>query len=329
MNPDLPERIFGISGEQDFSETALEVFRFQYGGNKVYSEFLANLGTDIRGTGGIEKIPFLPAEFFRTHRIITGNHPPATVFVSSGTTGQEPSRHYVADTSVYERSFLSSFSLFYGDPSQYMIAALLPSYTERENSSLVYMMDRLIRMSSWKGSGFYRDNTTLMLLEIEKAAKAGFKVFLMGVSFALMDLAEKHSPDLKEVTVMETGGMKGRRKEITRAELHSILKKAFNVDAIHSEYGMTELLSQAYSNGEGIFRCPPWMKILIRDTQDPLTVTGQPGITGGINIIDLANIHSCSFIATGDLGKLHAGGSFEVLGRIDNSDVRGCNLLVE
>jgi phenylacetate-coenzyme A ligase PaaK-like adenylate-forming protein len=329
MNHDLPDRIFGISGEKDFLETAVEVFRLQYKKNKIYSEFADNLRTDVPGVGSIREIPFLPAEFFRTHRIITGNKPAAVVFVSSGTTGQEPSKHYVADTGIYEMSFLKTFGLFYGDPSQYMIAALLPSYTERENSSLVYMMDKLIRLSSRKGSGFYRNDTSLMLMEIEKAKKAGYKVLLAGVSFALMDLAEKHSPDLKGVTVMETGGMKGRRKEITREELHAILKKAFNVETIHSEYGMTELLSQAYSKGEGLFRCPPWMKILIRDTQDPLTVTDQPEITGGINIIDLANIHSCSFIATGDLGKLHAGGSFEVLGRIDNSDVRGCNLLVE
>lgn len=329
MNPDLPDRIFGLSGEHYFSKTALEVFRLQYRENRIYSEFADKLRTVAGSVETIGQIPFLPVEFFRTHRIITGSRLPATVFVSSGTTGQQPSRHYVTDTSVYERSFMKAFSLFYGDPSQYMIAALLPSYTERENSSLVYMVDRLIRLSSRKGSGFYRDNIARMLLEIEKALKKGDKVLLIGVSFALLDLAEKHSPDLKGVTVMETGGMKGRRKEITRAEMHSILQKAFNIDTVHSEYGMTELLSQAYSRGGGIFRCPPWMKILIRDTQDPLTVTDHPGITGGINIIDLANIHSCSFLATGDLGKLHADGSFEVLGRMDNSDVRGCNLLIE
>ncbi len=230
---------------------------------------------------------------------------------------------------MYEESFLNAFRLFYGDPAGYMIAALLPSYTERKNSSLVFMMDNLIKRSINSGSGFYRDDIGSMIQSIEKARTQKRKVLLMGVSFALLDLAEKYSPDLHDVIVMETGGMKGRRKEITRMELHSVLKNAFNVAAIHSEYGMTELLSQAYSKGEGIFQCPPWMKILIRDPQDPLTIIDEPEITGGINIIDLANLHSCSFISTDDLGKSHKDGTFEVLGRIDNSDIRGCNLLIE
>jgi hypothetical protein len=230
---------------------------------------------------------------------------------------------------LYERSFNGSFSLFYGDPEDYLIAALLPSYTEREGSSLVYMAEKLIKASRHPRSGFYRDNIPDLIEKINIAKKENKKILLLGVSFALLDLAEQYSPDLSGVTVMETGGMKGRRKEITRQELHSILKEKFNVPAIHSEYGMTELISQAYSKGDGIFYCPPWMKVVIRDPQDPLTSFTETGKTGGINIIDLANINSCSFIATGDLGKINEDGGFEVLGRFDNSDIRGCNLLAE
>jgi hypothetical protein len=219
--------------------------------------------------------------------------------------------------------------MFYGDPGEYTFLALLPSYQERSQSSLVYMVSRLIALSRFGESGFYRENTVEMIRIAEKAVKEKRRVLLLGVSFALLDLAEKHAPDLSGVIVMETGGMKGRRKELTREELHKILTMKFGVASIHSEYGMTELLSQAYSSGKGIFRCPPWMKIVIRDPQDPLTVITEPGRTGGINIIDLANLNSCSFIATGDLGKVHEDDSFEVLGRFDNSDIRGCNLLVE
>ncbi|MCX6333419.1 MAG: acyl transferase [Bacteroidia bacterium] len=236
---------------------------------------------------------------------------------------------FVRNLRIDPDSVKSCEEMPYGDPSEYMIAALLPSYTERENSSLVYMMDHLIRISTIAGSGFYKNDTLPMISAISAARAQNRKVLLMGVSYALLDLAEQYSPDLHDVIVMETGGMKGRRKEITRMELHSVLKETFNVNAIHSEYGMTELLSQAYSKGDGIFNCPPWMKIMIREPQDPLTLITEPGITGGINIIDMANIHSCSFISTGDLGKLHDDGSFEVLGRIDNSDIRGCNLLFE
>jgi phenylacetate-coenzyme A ligase PaaK-like adenylate-forming protein len=329
MKPEITDSIFNIKDRGDFSKYALEIFRIQAAGNKVYNEFINNLHIDPASVNTQSQIPFLPAEFFKSHRVITGTLQHAMVFESSGTSGSASAKHYVADIGLYERSFLDSFRLFYGEPEEYMIAALLPSYTERENSSLVYMMDNLIRKSSGKESGFYKDDPVSMISAIHGRRNQGRKVLLMGVSFALLDLAEKYSTDFHDVIVMETGGMKGRRKEITRAELHSILKKAFNVSKIHSEYGMTELLSQAYSKGEGIFHCPPWMKILIRDPQDPLTIIDEPGITGGINIIDLANIHSCSFVATGDLGKLHEDGSFEVLGRIDNSDIRGCNLLLE
>jgi hypothetical protein len=230
---------------------------------------------------------------------------------------------------IYEESFLKGFRLFYGNPEEYFIAALLPSYIERKNSSLVYMMNDLIKRSQYPASGFFKDNYKELISLIMKALKDNQKVMLMGVSFALLDLAEMYKPDFSGTIVMETGGMKGRRKELTRDELHTFLKKKLKVPAIHSEYGMTELLSQAYSTGDGLFKCPPWMKVLIRDPFDPLTLVTKTGISGGINIIDLANLYSCSFIATGDLGKVHDNGSFEVLGRFDNSDVRGCNLLIE
>ncbi len=329
MKPEITDRIFKIEDRIAFSKYALDIFRLQCTGNKIYGEFVKSLRIDPASIKSVSQIPFLPVEFFKNHRVITGNLSPVTVFESSGTTGRESGKHYVVDASLYEKSLLNAFRLFYGDPAGWMIAALLPSYTGRKNSSLVYMMDYLIKRSSYSGSGFYRDDAGSMIPAIEEARSQGRKVLLMGVSFALLDLAEKYSPDFHDIIVMETGGMKGRRKEITRMELHSVLKKAFHISKIHSEYGMTELLSQAYSKSEGIFQCPPWMQILIRDPQDPLAIINEPEIAGGINIIDLANIHSCSFISTGDLGKLHEDGSFEVLGRIDNSDIRGCNLLIE
>ena len=267
-------------------------------------------------------------EFFRNQKIVTGEYPVEMIFESSGTTGAAPGRHFITDLSLYEESFLKAFRLFYGDPGEYLIVALLPSYTEREGSSLLYMAKKLIKESHHPLSGFYKGDTGDLIYAIKKAKEETRKTLLLGVSFALLDLAEKLSPDLSGVIVMETGGMKGRRKEMTRSELHTILKSKLNVPSIHSEYGMTELISQAYSKGEGIFYCPPWMKILIRDPQDPLSLNTETGKTGGINIIDLANINSCSFIATGDLGRLHDDGGFEVLGRFDSSDIRGCNLLV-
>lgn len=329
MKEDLRNRIFNISNQNDFLATALEVFDYQRLKNAVYHQFIDGLGSRIKRINTLTGIPFLPVEFFRSHDILSGAEPVQKIFTSSGTTGTEPGKHNVTDLKLYEESFLRTFRLFYGEPSEYMIAALLPSYTEREGSSLVYMAEHLIKLSKHGHSGFYKDNTAVLLSNIAEAKVRGSKVLLIGVSFALLDLAENESPDLSGVIVMETGGMKGRRKEVTREELHSILKKGFNTDAIHSEYGMTELLSQAYSKGNGIFYCPPWMKIVLRDPQDPLTLFEEPGRTGGINIIDLANINSCSFISTGDLGKLHEDGGFEVLGRFDNSDIRGCNLMVE
>ena len=325
----LKKRIFNIKSIGEFRECALEVFNYQYNNNSVYHDFIKGLGripSDIRTT---DDIPFLPVEFFRNHKILTGDRQIEVIFESSGTTGVVPGKHFISDLKLYEESFSACFRLFYGEPEDYLIAALLPSYTEREGSSLVYMADNLIKKSKHKCSGFYRDNTDELIQIIKTNRGKNQKILLLGVSFALLDIAEKLSPDLSGVIVMETGGMKGRRKELTRQELHSILKKKLNLTEIHSEYGMTELLSQAYSKGDGVFFCPPWMKIVIRDPQDPLTYYNEPGQTGGINIIDLANINSCSFIATGDLGKIHEDGGFEVLGRFDNSDIRGCNLLVE
>jgi hypothetical protein len=328
MNSHTTRSVFDITEGETFSEKAIEVFRYQALNNRVYSEFLSCLGIDFKSIPGIEKIPFMPVELFKNHVIITGNGSPEKVFESSGTSGSSTSRHYVTDTGLYEKSFSQGFRLFYGEPSDYIISALLPSYAERENSSLIYMMSSLIKQSGNSESGFYINNQEDLLAGIGKWKKGNKKILLLGVSFALLELAEKYSPDLSGLTVMETGGMKGRRKEITREELHSFLKERFNIDRVHSEYGMTELLSQAYSKGDGLFQSPPWMKILIRDPHDPLSLINGPLKTGGINIIDLANVNSCSFISTGDLGKLYADGRFEVLGRYDSSDIRGCNLLI-
>ncbi|MGB8491760.1 MAG: acyltransferase [Bacteroidales bacterium] len=327
MREGLPVMIFDLKDHNDFLHSAFEIFRLQSEYNIIYKDFIKNLGRSHSNTRELADLPFLPVELFRNHIIVTGESTPELIFESSRTTAMEASRHYVTDRGVYETSFLTCFRLFYGDPAGYLVAALLPSYAERRNSSLIYMTDRLIKESKNAESGFYRDNQELMISRLQSAASSGKKSILLGVSFALMDLAEKYSPDLSVTIIMETGGMKGRRKEITRDEMHGFLKTKFNVSEIHSEYGMTELMSQAYSKGSGIFQCPPWMRVMIRDIHDPLTVITEPGITGGINIIDLANINSCSFIATSDLGRLRADGGFEVLGRFDNSDVRGCNLL--
>jgi Acyl-CoA synthetases (AMP-forming)/AMP-acid ligases II len=326
---DLQKRVFNIKNLEDFCETALDIFDYQYNNNSVYKNFVNNLHKDRPEINTLYDIPFLPVEFFKSHKIITGNLPVVKIFESSGTTVTTRAKHYINNLYLYEESFLRTFKMFYGNPEEYLIAALLPSYIEREGSSLIYMTEYLINKSKNFLSGFYRNNVEDLITTINKAKSEKQKILLLGVSFALLDLAENNSPDLSEVIVMETGGMKGRRKELTRFELHSILKKRLSVPFIHSEYGMTELLSQAYSKMDGIFYCPPWMKIIIRDPMDPLALYKDPVSTGGINIIDLANFNSCSFIATGDLGKLHEDGGFEVLGRFDNSDIRGCNLLVE
>ena len=329
MRTDIRKRIFNIHNENDFLETALELFKYQYDNNIVYQAFIKALGKTPDLINTLENIPFLPVEFFRNHNVVTGDFPPEKIFQSSGTTGVIPGKHYVYDLSLYEESFIKTFNLFYGDPKGYLIIALLPSYIERDGSSLVYMADKLIKLSLNPNSGFYKANDENLIEKIKKLKSNNQKILLLGVSFALLDLAEKFTSDLSGVIVMETGGMKGRRKELIRSELHAVLKEKFNVPAIHSEYGMTELMSQAYSKRDGIFYSPPWMKVLLRDPQDPLSIYSLTNRTGGINIIDLANINSCSFISTGDLGRTHADGGFEVLGRFDNSDVRGCNLMAE
>lgn len=327
MKSRFRENIFGIMDESDFNSVLFDVFIYQYENNLVYKSFTDSLGIKAWDIKSAIDIPFLPVEFFKNHTVITGRVQVEMIFQSSGTMGT-PSRHFVKDLSLYEESFMRTFHMFYGDPEEYIIMALLPSYTVRCGSSLVYMVDKLIEKSRHRNSGFYKDDEGELITRIR--SKCGNrKVLLFGVSFALLDLAEMHSTDIPGVVVMETGGMKGRRKEVIRQELHSVLKDKFKIDTVHSEYGMTELLSQAYSSGNGLFRCPPWMKVLIRDPQDPLKIITEPGKTGGINIIDLANVNSCAFIATSDLGKLHEDGSFEVLGRFDNSDIRGCNLMVE
>lgn len=329
MKTGLRDRIFNVKDESTFLATALEVFNYQYDNNTIYKTFIKALGRQRDSVKTFKDIPFLPVEFFRNHKIVSGDLPVELVFESSGTTGVIPGKHFINDLTLYEESFLKAFRLFYGDPTEYSIFALLPSYTEREGSSLVYMTDKLIKLSKNVRSGFYKGNNRGLLQTMKEAKNERQKIFLLGVSFALLDLAEECSTDLSGSIVMETGGMKGRRKEIIRSELHSILKEKFKVSSIHSEYGMTELLSQAYSKGEGIFYCPPWMKVVLRDPHDPLSLYTETNKTGGINIIDLANINSCSFISTGDLGRIHEDGGFEVLGRFDNSDVRGCNLMAE
>jgi len=326
---ELQKRVFNIKNQADFQNTALDIFNYQYNNNIIYNSFVDGLGLDPSNVRSIYEIPFLPVEFFKSHKIVTGNSPIEKIFESSGTTVVIKAKHYINNLNLYAESFLRTFKMFYGDPEEYHILALLPSYLEREGSSLVYMAEYLIKRSNSSLSGFYINNVEDLITTYTRAKSENRKILLLGVSFALLDLAEKYSPDLSGAIVMETGGMKGRRKELTRFELHSILKEQLGVSSIHSEYGMTELLSQAYSKDDGIFYCPPWLKMLIRDPLDPLTIYTVPDKTGGLNIIDLANFNSCSFILTGDLGKLREDGGFEVLGRFDNSDIRGCNLLVE
>lgn len=324
----LKNRVFNISGHDEFNDLALELFKYQSVSNKIYLKYLKVLGTDPVKITKIEEIPFLPIELFKYHKIVTGSTRPEIKFESSGTTRTKKSKHYIIDPELYTSSFTRCFNLFYSSPEKYCILALLPSYLERKNSSLVYMVNRLIQMSNHKSSGFYLNNISELYNTLEKLENNKQPTILLGVSFALVRMAEMFPVHLEHTILMETGGMKGQQEEMTREELHGLLKNAFHVKEIHSEYGMTELLSQAYSKGNGLFHSPPWMRIMIRDTYDPRTYITD-GKSGGINIIDLANIHSCSFIATQDIGKLHPDGAFEVLGRFDSSDTRGCNLMVE
>ncbi len=324
----LKKRIFSISSLKEFNEIALQLFRYQYKNNAVYHSFVDGLHVRISEVRHFSKIPFLPVEFFKDHKVITGDFEPEIIFTSSGTGGSGTSRHFVKERSLYEESFQKTFELFFGKPKEYIILALLPSYLEREGSSLVYMTEKLIALSGHRESGFYLHDYEKLAGMLKKLRDENRKVMLLGVTYALLELAEEYPVDFPELILMETGGMKGKRKEMIREELHEILINAFRVPKVYSEYGMTELLSQAYSKGEGKFVTPPWMKVLIRDTNDPLTLLPD-GKAGGINIIDLANIHSCAFLATQDLGKILPDVNFEVLGRFDNSDVRGCNLLVQ
>ena len=322
----LPD-IFSIQTDADFVQAALQTFGYQYQHNQVYQRFCTLLGRTPDKVRRLTDIPFLPIEFFKSEAVYCGNVRPTTVFTSSGTTGSQTSRHYVKDLAVYQQSFRQGFADFYGNIEEYTVLALLPSYLERTGSSLITMVADLIERSGSADSGFYLNEYDLLAEKLKVLDRSGRKVLLIGVSFALLDLVETHRFQLKNTIVMETGGMKGRRKELIREELHAILCEGFGVEHIHSEYGMTELLSQAYSAGSGLYESVRWLKVLIRDTNDALSYQ-RPLKTGGINLIDLANIHSCSFIATQDLGRLHPDGRFEVLGRFDNADIRGCNLLI-
>ncbi|WP_350289893.1 acyl transferase [uncultured Croceitalea sp.] len=320
------DTIFNIQNRKEFESLALKTFKFQYEHNTIYQTFCNHLNRSPKNVKGIIEIPFLPIQFFKSKQIVTATESPEIIFESSGTTGSSTSKHYVLDLNIYEKSYLKGFQHFYGPIEDYCILALLPSYLERQGSSLIYMADDMIKKSKHPASGFYLNNLKELKTTIEKLERSGTKTLLIGVSFALLDLIEQYRFTLKHAIIMETGGMKGRRKEIIRNELHTILKKGFGVNMIHSEYGMTELLSQAYSKGDGVFQCPPWMSVFTRDTENPLEILGVEK-TGGINVIDLANINSCSFIATQDLGKTYKDDSFEVLGRFDHSDIRGCNLM--
>jgi len=322
-----PTDIISIQTTKEFHKTAMKVFRYQFEHNEVYQKYCLLLKKSPANVKHLTEIPFLPIEFFKSKDILSTLDPIQTTFTSSGTTGMITSKHHVTNLEFYEQSFRSAFSKFYGNIEDYAVLALLPSYLEREGSSLIYMVKDLIEGSNHPDSGFYLHNYNELASKLIDLDNSGQNVLLIGVTYALLDLIELQKFNLKNTIIMETGGMKGKRKEMIREELHAILTDGFGVEKIHSEYGMTELLSQAYSLGDGTFECPPWMDILIRDTEDPLTII-EDGKTGGINVIDLSNLNSCAFIATQDLGKKHTNFSFEVLGRFDNADIRGCNLMV-
>ncbi|WP_432713282.1 acyl transferase [Pedobacter sp.] len=320
--------IFSIDSEQAFNALALNIFKQQAQNCAVYKAYIYHLGKDPEKINRVEDLPFLPISFFKSHEVLSSNRAPEIVFSSSGTTGMVQSRHLVTDVKVYEDSFNKAFQQFYGCIEDTCLLALLPSYLERDGSSLIYMVDSLLKQSKHPDSGYFLHNYKELFQKLEKQKASKQKTILIGVTYALLDFLEAYQVVFPELIVMETGGMKGKRKEMVREELHDVLQAGFGVSAIHSEYGMTELLSQAYSAGIGIFNCPPWMKIVLRDTNDPLSLI-QNQQTGGINVIDLANVNSCAFLATQDLGRIYPDGSFEVLGRFDHADIRGCNLLVQ
>ena len=311
---------------------ALDLFHLQYENNEIYKTYVDTLRIVPKEVNSLEKIPFLPIRFFKSHKVTSTIFEPEVIFESSGTTGDTTSRHHIKRTAVYRESFTRAFRLFYGNPQQWCIMGLLPGYLERENSSLVYMVNELIKISGSICSGFYLLDHKKLYKTLVHNEITEQPTLLIGVTYALLDFAEKYSMDLDHTWLMETGGMKGKREELTRQEVHKILKERLNVKTVHSEYGMTELLSQAYSRGNGLFHCPPWMKVLIREHNDPFSITENTGatkpVTGLLNIIDLANIYSCCFIATDDVGRLFKNETFEVLGRQDMSDIRGCSLLI-
>lgn len=319
-----------FSNEQDFSQKALEIFRWQAIQNSVYKRYLAAINCDAQKVSSLQEIPFLPIGLFKQFSVVCGVFQPQAVFESSGTTGTINSRHYVKDLSLYEQSFGTAFRAFYGNVEDYCILGLLPSYQERGNSSLVYMVQHLMQESGHPANGFFLYNFEALAATLEQLEAAGQKTVLIGVTYALLDFAALCPMHLQHTIVMETGGMKGRKKELLRDEVHAILQGAFSLPAIHSEYGMTELLSQAYAAASGRFLTPHWMQALIREEDDPFALhfAADKPRAGVLNIIDLANIHSCSFIATEDVARLHPDGSFEVLGRLDGSDIRGCSLMV-
>lgn len=323
-----PNKILNISSSQEFEKFSIQIFNQQFEKNTIYREFCRLTGKNPSNIKSSFEIPFLPIQFFKTHKIISSNQPIQKTFHSSGTTKDNLSKHHITDLKLYEDCFLKIFMDFYGHPSKYNIIALLPTYLENKNSSLIYMVNKLIEKSENKHSGFCLDNYKELKEKLLYLEGEGKKTILFGVSYALLNLIDFHKFKLKKTTIIETGGMKGNRKELIKSELHEILKNGFGVKNINSEYGMTELMSQAYSIHNEKFKSPPWMKIYIRESEDPMNIKTD-NKSGGINIIDLANYNSCSFIATDDLGKLDKDGNFEILGRLDNSDQRGCNLLID
>jgi hypothetical protein len=327
MNCEFEDKVFSIVPEE-FESLALEIFRFQAAHNQVYRSFIDALHIDPQNVNSVSSIPYLPISFFKSHPIATTDFTPELVFESSGTTSTVNSRHPVKNLAIYRNSFVNGFEHFYGPIADWCIIGLLPSYLERQHSSLVYMVDEMIRMSKSPESGFYLYDFARLAKVLETLEERGQKTLLIGVTFGLLDFSEQFRLPLKSTMIMETGGMKGRRRELTRDEVHDQLKESFEVPAIHAEYGMTELLSQAYSKGDGLFECSPYLRVLLREEDDPFSIASTPGMSGLINVIDLANIYSCSFIATDDIGRMHEHGRFEVLGRLDNSDLRGCSLMV-
>ncbi|MEO6538936.1 MAG: acyl transferase [Ferruginibacter sp.] len=332
LSNNIPKRIFDTNAAS-FQQTALEVFRYQFEYNSLYRKYCQALNINIADIKTVTEIPFLPISFFKTKEVVTTLFEAEITFESSGTSGMVNSRHKIKDLAIYKASFLKTFAQFYGNISEWCIIGLLPSYLERKNASLVFMVDELIHLSQHANSGFYLYDFDKLYDTLIKNEKEKQPTLLIGVTYALLDFADKHHMNLNYTTVMETGGMKGRLEELTRQEVQQRLKQQLGVTDIHSEYGMTELLSQAYSKGNARFSCPPWMKILIRAEDDPFDITGADRLTtsyksGAINIVDLANIYSASFIATDDIGKLYANESFEIEGRLENSDMRGCGLMI-